>query len=110
MMGGNEVTYQVTGEKIATRLLERAASADKVVEELLGPDGSDPDSPCEGGIVQAAREDAKRLRLRAEHIDKEATFTVSAGTLQEIFLEQRHYGQKLRDGGPASEAMAERGW
>jgi len=110
MHNGNEVTYQVTGEKIATRLLERAASADKVVEELLGPDGSDPDSPCEAGIVQAAREDARRLRLRAEHIDRQATFTVSAGTLQDIFLDEAHYGQELRAMRGEPGAVSERRW
>lgn len=112
-MGGTEVTYQVTGEKIAARLTERAEAAEQIAEDLLGPDGSEPDGPCEKGIVEAAREDAKRLRLRAEHIDKAATFTVGAHTLQEIFLTADHYGMNLGgigQGPAATEMAAEARW
>ncbi len=103
------LTYEVKGEDIIARMEERAGLADAVVEDLSG---HEPQNACNAGLITQAKDDARSLRLRAKYLDKEKTYTLGPGTLQEIFLEVPHYANQMARGlgEPGAEAMTERTW
>lgn len=101
-----EVTYEVPGQDIIDKLIERAAAADKVVAEFLRTnDGRPPDISCDRGLFEMARRDTADFRLRAQYLDKSKTYHLTAGTLQDIFIVVTQ-----TDIGRGEPAQAERRW
>ena len=102
-----EVTYEVPGQDIIDKLIERAAAAGKVVDEFLRTnDGKPPENACERGLFEAAQRDAETFRLRATYLDTKI-YSMTAGTLEDIFIVRAQTGDYANRGEPA---MAERRW
>ena len=106
MLNNAEVTYQVPGGDIIDKLLERADAAEAVAEELT-QDGEEGLDACSRGTLEMARRDAETFRLRAKYLNLDQIFTVTAGTLEDIFMVRDHSGDFGR-GQPAE--TRERSW
>ncbi len=104
-----EITYEVPGQDIVDKLIERAAAAEKALQEMKRTnDGKPPENSCERGLFEAAQRDVETFRLRAQYLDADRSYTVTASTLEDVFIVRDHSGEYNRPEQPA--AMAERRW
>lgn len=107
----SEIRYEVPGQDIVNKLIERATVAEQVAKDLRGPDDSEPDSPCELGMFRQATDDAAQLRLRAMYLSGAKTYILSGHTLAEIFFQQSHYANAAQIGiGSTPSDTVERSW